>query len=1038
MNSRLICTVLLAVFALAAQTWRGAISGTLSDVAGAAVPNAQITITETTTGKSRTATTTDNGVFIVSSVPPGDYVLAVSRAGIAPLEQKVTLLVNQEARVDLMLIRQPSEQIQVTGARELLKTDTAGISTVVDKNAVRQLPLDGRNFYDLSLLAPGTATAAQGSAGSVRGDFAINVNGAREDANNFLLDGVYNGDPKLNGAGVTPPVDAIREFEVLTSSYDASFGRNAGGQVNVVFQSGSNDLHGTIWEFFRNGALDSRNHFAPAEEPDPRHQQNQFGFSLGGPIRKNRTFFFGDYEGRRTKEGITQITNVPSLLERARDFSQTPVPPVDLFTQQPFPDNRIPAQRIHPIGAAIANLYPLPNRSVPGQNYISSPIRRDVTNHFDGRLDHQLSASSDFALRYSCADRTLFEPFSGSGFSRVPGFGTDISRRAQNVMASETHAFTPAFLNEFRLGFNRVALGAFQENQERNLNRQIGLPSLWHNQRDQGLSFISLPGYSPLGDEYNNPQHSVTNTYQVVDQANWTTGRHLIKFGGDLRRLQQNAYRDVQSRGFLTFFGITGNPVADLLQGFPTVTGGAQLDNHQNLRSTSYSLFLHDTYKLSPSIVLSAGVRYEYTSPGVDINDRANLYDPGTGSLQPVGRGSMPRGGHVPDRNNIAPRIGIAWSPDKAGLVLRAAYGIYYDQSALAPSEALYFSAPYYDFHLYQTLPQFPLMLHDPFPANYPFPIPSSAFAIQRDLATPYVQHWSANVQQELGTNRVVEFGYVASKGTKLIGPRDINQPRPSNTQSYIRPNPGFDDVNRLESRGSSIFHSLQTKFQQRLTSGLAVLGAYTYGKSIDDGSGFFTSAGDPNLPQDSSNIRAERGLSNFDVRHRATISYSYDLPLKGNRWIQGWQTHGVISLQTGRPFTVALLPDFDNSNTGRSALGFGANDRPHAIGDPKLENRSEQRWFDTNAFAIPARGTFGNAGRNIVEGPGSATVNVSLLKNTAITERVTVQLRAEAFNLFDRTNYSLPDNFVGSPSFGAILSAGGPRRIQLGLKFLF
>jgi hypothetical protein len=1022
---------LVLVSTLHAQTWRGVISGTLTDAAGAAVSSARISITESSTQRSRSAVTNDQGVFTFSSLAPAEYVIAVERPGIQSLEQKVTLLVNQDVRVDLKLIGQQSERIEVTAASELLKIESPAESTVVDSAAVRLLPLDGRNFYDLSLLAPGTVPAAQGSAGSVRGDFAINVNGAREDSNNFLLDGIYNGDPKLNGAGVTPPVDAIREFEVLTSTYDASFGRNAGGQINVVFRSGSNGVHGTVWEFFRNAALDSHNHFAPAGEREPRHQQNQFGFSLGGPVRRNRTFFFGDYEGRRTNEGITQITNVPTLLERSGDFSQSAMAPIDLFTRQPFPGSRIPAQRLHPVGQGIVNLYPLPNRNVPGQNYVSSPVRRDRTNHFDGRLDHHFSPSSDFALRYSCADRNLFEPFSGSSFSRVPGFGTDIPRRAQNVMASETHAFTPAFLNEFRVGFNRVAMGAFHQNQGRNLNREVGLPSIWLNSRDEGLSFISLPGYSPLGDEYNNPQHGVTNTYQIVDQANVTAGRHLVKFGGEFRRLQQNAYRDVQGRGFLTFFGISGNPVGDLLQGFPTVTGGARIDNHQNLRSSSYALFLHDTYRLSQSFVVSAGLRYEYTSPGVDIRDRANLYDAATGMLAPVGKGDMPRGGHLPDRNNFAPRVGITWSPGRQGLVLRAAYGVYYDQSALAPSEGLYFSPPYYDMRLYQTLAQFPLLLHDPFPSNYPFPIPSSALAIQRDLRTPYVQHWNTNIQKELGKNRVLEIGYVASKGTKLISPRDINQPAPSPGESYMRPNPRFDDIAILESRGSSVFHSLQAKYHQRLTAGLAVLAAYTFGKSIDDGSGFFSSTGDPNFPQDSYNIRAERGLSNFDIRHRATISYSYNLPL-------GFETHGFLAFQSGRPFTVALLPDLDNSNTGRSVLGFGANDRPNLIGDAKLEDGTEQRWFNTAAFAIPARGTFGNAGRNIVQGPGFATANLSLLKNLRLSEVTTLQLRAEAFNLFNRTNYNLPDNYVSSPSFGAILSAGSPRRFQLGVKLLF
>lgn len=1023
---------------LAGQTWRGTISGHLSSAAGVPLANTGITVTELSTGKTRSAATDPSGAFTVSSLAPGEYTVSITRSGLAPIEQRVTLFVNQDARLELILPAQQTEQVQVTAASELLRTDSPALSTVVDNNSIRQLPLDGRNFYELSLLAPGTAPSAQGSAGSVRGDFAIHVNGLREDANNFLLDGVYNGDPKLNGLGVTPPVDAIREFEVLTSTYDASFGRNAGGQINVVLLSGTNELHGTAWEFFRNAALDSRNAFAPANEPAPRHQQNQFGFSLGGPIRRNKTFFFGDYEGRRTNEGQTLLTNVPTLAERSGDFSASQQPIFDLFTQQPFPQNRIPAGRIHPVGQAIASLFPLPNRSTPGQNFVSSPIRRDSTNHFDARLDQQFGDVSDFALRYSCADRTLFEPFSGGSFPRIPGFGTDVERRAQNVMASEVHSFGAQFLNELRLGFNRVAFGVLQENRETNLNRQVGLPTLWSNTRDQGLSYISLAGYSSIGDEYNNPQNSVTNTYQIVDQATYTNGRHNIKFGGELRWLQQNAFRDVQGRGFLSFLGVfTGNPIADLITGLPTATGYAQLNNHQNLRSRSVGVFVHDTWRVHPDLSISAGMRYEYTTPAVDVRDRASLYDPSARSLVAVGQGGFPRSGYEPDRNNFAPRLGIVWSPF-TNIAVRAGYGFYYDQSSLAPGEGLYFNAPYYRFNLFVPLQQYLLSLSDPFPASYPFPLPSSATAIQRDLKTPYVQHWNVNVQKEWGPGRLFEIGYVGSKGTKLISARDINQPRPSNAPSYLRPNPFFDDITSIESRGNSNYHSLQTRFQQRLTAGLSALASYTFGKSIDDASSFFPSSGDPNFPQDSANIRAERARSNFDIRHRLSLSYSYELPLGQNRWLRGWQTNGTWAFNTGRPFTVALLQELDNSNTGRSALGFGANDRPNVTGNPNLDDPSATKWFNTAAFSVPARGNFGNAGRNIVEGPGFATVNASLLKNTALTERVTLQLRIEAFNLLNTTNYNQPDNYVGSPSFGSILSAGSPRRLQLGAKFLF
>jgi hypothetical protein len=391
-----------------------------------------------------------------------------------------------------------------------------------------------------------------------------------------------------------------------------------------VLNSGTNAVHGTAWEFFRNAAMDERNHFAPAGTT-PRYQQNQFGFAIGGPIVKDRTFFFGDYEGRHRREGITRITNVPNCAGTHGRLLTVGNAADRLVYPAAFSGNRIPAQRIHPIGNAIANLYPLPNRNVPGQNFISAPTLRDRVHHFDTRLDHRLSDSSDFALRYSCADRDLFEPFSGPSLPRSPGFGNNVPRRAQNVMASETHVFTPALINELRLGFNRIAAGAFQESNVS--NRQVGLPEPWLNGRSQGLSYITMQGYSPLGHEYNNPQHSVTNTYQVVDQATYSAGRHFLKFGGEVRMLQQNAYRDVQARDFSRSWRVSGNPLGDLLQGFPVVTGSARVDNHQNLRSESYGLFLHDVWRITPALTFSAGARYEYTSPGVDVRDRANLYD---------------------------------------------------------------------------------------------------------------------------------------------------------------------------------------------------------------------------------------------------------------------------------------------------------------------------------------------------------------------------------------------------------------------------
>jgi hypothetical protein len=478
-----------------------------------------------------------------------------------------------------------------------------------------------------------------------------------------------------------------------------------------------------------------------------------------------------------------------------------------------------------------------------------------------------------------------------------------------------------------------------------------------------------------------------------------------------------------------------------LLLGALTETGGATENNPQHLRSRSYDFFVNDAWRARPDLVLTLGWRYEYNSPAVDAANRANVYNPATGSLVQLGQSGFPRGGYNPDYHDIAPRIGLAWSPGgRNTTVFRAAYGIHYDQSPLAPGEGLYFSAPYYNFNLYYPIQGLVnLSLSNPFPSNFPFPYPGSAIAFQRNLRTPYVQQWNFGIQRQLGKSRVFEIAYVGSKGTHLIDSRNINQPQPSVNQQNPGPNPYFSEIDIIESQANSTYHSLQGRLQQRLWQGLSLLASYTYAKSIDDASGFFNTTGDPNFPQNSYNLSAERGRSDFDIRQRFTLGYAYDLPVfKGHRWMGGWQTFGVLTFQTGQPFTVALLPDIDNTNTGISQLGFGANGRPNVVGNARLSNPTPGEWFNTAAFATPPYGHFGNAGRDILDGPGSQTVNFSIVKNNAVTERLNLQFRTECFNLLNRTNFNLPDNFVGSPTFGQVVSAEDPRRIQFALKVLF
>jgi hypothetical protein len=1029
----------------AAQTVGATIRGIVLDQTGARLPGVEITVLREETNESRRGVSDAHGYFAFPALPAGTYTIDATRKGFSVFRNRAELTVGQELWLEPQLTVTTTAAVTTGGPESrapLLETNTPALGTLIDRNQVANLPLDGRNFLELALLAPGTVPAPQGSASSVRGDFAFSTNGGREDFNNYLLDGVYNIDPKLNTPAVRPPVDGIREFEVVTSTYDASFGRNAAGQVNVLTRSGTNMYSGSVYEFFRGSAMAARNHFAPEDEDEPGYNRNQFGAAVGGPLARNRTFFFLDYERMRLREGITRVTNVPTAAERAGDFSQSAFPPPrDPQSGQPLPGAQIPPLFIDRIGAAIANLYPLPNRDTPLANFVSSPEQRDDVHQFDVKVDHNVSAAVRVTGRYSLSDRGLSEPFAGTGFATIPGFGNDVSRRGQNLAANATFA-TGRYVNDLRVGYNRVGISVFPEDTSIT-NASVGLPTLSANPRDAGLSLISVAGFSPVGHEYNNPQESTASTIQIADTVTAAFGAHLFKAGAEWYGVRQSAYRDVQARGFLTFVeqGYTGNALADLLIGLPVLTGGAQLDNPQNLRASTFSLFASDDWRVTRPLTVSLGLRYDYSTPPHDKDNRANLYDPATGMLVQVGTGNVPRGGYESDGNNFGPRLGFAWSLDELQRwVVRGGYGIYYNQGSLATAEGLYFNPPYFNLGVYFPGPGLPpLTLDDPFPADFPVFVPQSATAYQTDLKTPWLEHWNVNLQYMLSRSRAFEVGYVASRGHDLIAARDLNQPAASPAMPNLRPNPLFADITFIESRASSEYNALQVKFRQQMDAGLSALVSYTFGKSTDDTSGFFTSTGDANFPQNSLDPGAEQGRSSFDVRHRLAVSLAYDLPFSGNKWVDDWQVQAVGTWETGRPFTVAIHPAIDVSNTGRSNLGFGYNDRPNVTGDPQLSEseRSETQWFRTSAYSFPAFGTFGNSGRNTLTGPGYRNVNIAAIKHIPVgTARL--QARFEVFNLFNTTNLDLPDAFLGSPTFGQVLSAGPPRRVQLGIRALF
>jgi hypothetical protein len=1036
--------LLAAVLPATAEGHRARIRGVVLDPAFAGIPDVEVRATREATADTRRVKTDGRGRFTFPELPPGTYRIVVEQAGYGPFIARAELAMNQEFRLEAAL--QPGTAVQavdVTAPFTPVDRESPALHTFVDARQLAALPVDGRNFLELALLAPGVLPAPQRAAGSGRREDAVTVNGAREDFNSFLLDGADNVDPGLNTPGVRPPYAGIREFQVLTSSYDASFGRNAAGQISVVTRSGGSRMTGSAYEFFRDRSLASRNYFAPDAGPAPDYSRHQFGGTLGGPVAGTGGFFFAGYERTRLREGVTQVTTVPTAAERIGDFSQSPLgAPTNPLTGQPFAGGVIPRAVQSPAGRNIAALYPLPNRATPSANYVSSPLRREDRNDLDTRIDQTLRGGAALMIQYGLSDRHLFEPFAGT--SLVPGFGTALPRRAQSVSGSFTHSHGRSLVNAIRFGSHRVSSTASPENAGLD-NSSVGLPAFPGGARDAGLSLISIAGFSPLGHDDPTPGSSTSNTVHLSDTATWTRGTHIFKAGGEWYGIHQKESSDVLSRGFLTFRdqGYTGSALADALLGLPTLTGGGRFDNPRNLRAQSWGAFAQDDWRALPALTISAGVRYDVMGPPVDAGDRAAVYDPSARTLVRAGTAGIPRGGYAPDRNNVSPRAGFAWTLDaEQHNVLRAGYGIYYNQGTLAASQGLYLNPPYFDVRLFAPEQPLPLTLADPFPASYPVVVPPSAVAYQRDLATSWMEHWNLNIQHEIGQTRSLEVAYAGSRGHNLLSARDVNQaPRDG-----PRPDPAFADITLVESRASSRYRALQVRYQERPAHGMSLLVSYTLGKSTDDGSGLFATAGDPNYPQNSLDPGAERGRSAFDVRHGLSLGVLRQLPIGtgqsvlGNRgWLSAaladMEVAAVVTMQTGRPFTVLLRPDAGNLNIGRSILGFGAGARPNVSGDTSVKTATADQWFNTAAFSMPPPGTPGNSGRNTLEGPGYRNVNVAIIKRMPFGRQGTLELRAEVFNVFDRVNYDLPDPFFGSPTFGRILSARSPRRMQLGIQ---
>jgi len=795
------------------QSFRGTILGTVRDSSGAVLPGVMITVTNVGTNVSRTAVTNETGDFVVPELIVGQYSVTAELPGFKKeVSAGLELDVDQRLRVNLrMQVGNISETVEVTGEATLTATDSSTVGTVIDNRKVVDLPLNGRQFLQLNLLVPGAVPGTFGSQLSTQGG-AISVNGMREAGNNFLLDGIDNNDLAINLFSVSPSVDSIEEFKLQSSTYSAEYGKQAGAQINVTTKSGTNAIHGTLFEFLRNDKLDAKNFFDKPDAPIPVFKRNQFGGSIGGPIVKDKTFWFANYDGTRIRKGITRTALIPTALERSGDFSQTAGLTLrDPSTGQPFSGNRIPADRIDPVGARIAAMYPIPNVANPAQNFVSSPKMRRRIDQVTGRVDHRLGNNDQLFGRYTLNDDPRFDTF--EPFSRVtdiPGYGASTENRMQVAGAGWTHILSPKFFNELRLGYNRFRGAILQENINKDVTTLLGIKNVSTVPYDFGWPLFNMTGYSNIGEATNLPQNRRDNTYELKEILSYTTGSHAIKGGIELREFQNYILFDTTARGTFTFnASFTNNAIGDLLLGVPFTAqlnvpdGGLNASNVIYQRFFSVGSFVQDDWKVSPKLTLNLGLRYGVNQPIKEKRNRISKFSLEQGKLVVAGRDGQPETLYDWDTNNFAPRFGFAWTPLGARTVFRGGYGIFYDTKLTNNFTSMSLNTPFRTLYSFQNAagqtPAF--VMNGLFPSNLST-APAATLGVngvQQKFPDGYSQQWSFNIQRELAGNLMVELGYVGSKGTKLDHGYNPNQPAPGpGTAAQIqarRPYPQYSSM---------------------------------------------------------------------------------------------------------------------------------------------------------------------------------------------------------------------------------------------------
>lgn len=1067
----LVCILLLAASAAPAQTPTAVVVGTVTDPSGAVVPGVSVKITNLDTNIAQQGLSNEIGDFKIPFLHPGRYSLEATLPGFRTYKRDEFLLeVGQMLRLDIRMdVGAAAEVVTVTDAPPVLNTESAVRGEVTSKEEIAELPLDGRNFSDLAYLTGGVIPKGDG------GDGSFAVNGARADNGGFLLDGMNNTQRRNTNSMISPPIESVQEFKMLTSGYSAEYGRYAGGMLTVVTKSGTNRVHGSLYEFVRNDAFDSRSYFDLTKS---KLRRNQFGASLSGPLYipklydgRNRTFFMFTWESLRLIDGKSQRGVVPTPEMLAGDFSRAtdsngkPVTIVDFInSRKPFPNNQIPANRLDPVALKLAGYFPAPNLSGGVYNFITQGNSTSNYNNFVVKVDHNLNAGNRLTVGYFWRPNSSWDPVMTSR-SPLPFYGSTNDVFDMSTYIRYLRTFTPTMYLEASANFSRKTNNqVWPYSADKNWSQETGFIGGTGNPVAAGPPYVTITGIIPLGPAYDIPKIWSYNNYQYAASLTWLKARHSIKIGGDFLRIQYFSRSYGDTRGRVAFINrFTGHPVSDFVLGYADSTR-RQLDASGPYHLVSnYAGFVQDDYKVSSSLTLNLGLRYDvmkqphekYNALALFLPPLGKIVTAGTGTLsqaefdqrisssgltQYVARASevgLPDTVVRTDWTNFAPRFGFAWRLfGNSKTVLRGGYGIFYGSSSLYRMDEYNDTYPFSVTETYSRVTSDPrrLTISNPYPDDLRrFSGVNSSFG--QSSASPqsqYIQSWNLAVEREIWTATVFEIAYAGSKGTHLQRRYDYNQAGRSQAESSIRPFPAFSSINIIGDGSNSIYNSGQVTLRRRFSRNLFVRGSYTYSKSIDESSNTGgTLSYNFSQAQDSRNLKLERGRSDFDMGHAFAGSFTWS-PQFSRHWLaRDWQLAGTSTIYSGPPFT---------PRTANSTYTAGEATRPDRIRTGTVANPSPDQWFDRSAFVVVPTGAFrfGNSGRNILDGPGTITVNASLSRRIRFGEGRSLQLRFEVFNLPNHPNWSLPENNVDVATGGTINRAKSSRNLQLGARMEF